>query len=171
MLICEDPPPSLRIGLPTTIRLKTYIDADVERCFDLSRSVDVHLSSLAHTKEHAIAGVRFGLMGLHDTVTWEGVHFGIRQRMTSRIIEFKRPNRFADEMIQGPFKRLRHVHEFISQSSSTLMLDTLMFESRFSVLGRLLDKFVLGRYMRGLLIERNAYIKRIAEKGGGTRLP
>ena len=155
-----------RIDLPT-IRLETYISADAERCFDLSRSVEIHQSSLARTKERAIAGVTSGLMGPDETVTWEGVHFGFKQRLTSRITEFERPSRFTDEMIRGPFKRLRHVHEFIPKGSRTLLLDTMVFESRWSVLGRLLDGLLLAGYMKKLLIERNAYLKQIAEEGGG----
>jgi ligand-binding SRPBCC domain-containing protein len=153
-----------------TIRLETYIDADSERCFDLSRSVEVHTSSLARSKEHVVAGVTSGLMGLNDTVTWEGVHFGIKQRLTSKITQFERPRSFTDEMTKGPLKQLRHVHEFIPQGSGTMMLDTFVFESRLGFLGRLADKLVLTRYMRRLLMERNAYIRRVAEDGPSAKL-
>ena len=147
-----------------TVRLETYINAGAERCFDLSRSIDIHLGSLAHTKERAIAGVTSGLLGLHDTVTWEAVHFGVRHRLTSKVTEFERPNRFTDEMVRGPLKRMKHVHEFIPQGSGTLMSDTFTFESRLSVLGRLADELVLVGYVRRLLMARNAYIKRVGEQ-------
>jgi ligand-binding SRPBCC domain-containing protein len=117
----------------STIRLQTYITADAERCFDLSRSVDIHLGSLARMKERATAGVTSGLMGLSGTVTWEAVRFGVRQRLTSKIIEFERPKCFTDEMTRGSLKQMKHVHEFIPQMSGTLMLDTFTFESRLSV--------------------------------------
>ena len=68
-----------------TIRVETRIEAPVERCFDLARDVDLHRRSLARTGERAVGGVTTGLLGPGDTVTWEGRHFGVRQRLTARI--------------------------------------------------------------------------------------
>ena len=73
------------------IKLETFIRAPVERVFDLARSVDVHTAAAAETIERAVAGVTSGLMELNDEVTWEGTHFGIRQRLTSRITALERP--------------------------------------------------------------------------------
>ena len=58
-----------------TIRLETLIPAPIERCFDLARDIDLHVRSTAHTREVAVAGVRTGLIGPGDEVTWEGIHF------------------------------------------------------------------------------------------------
>jgi ligand-binding SRPBCC domain-containing protein len=102
-------------------------------------------------------------LDLQDTVTWEGVHFGFRRRLTSKITEFERPNRFTDEMVIGPLKKVKHVHEFVPRKSGTLMLDTFVFESRFSFLGWLVDRLLLDGYFRRLLTERNDYIRRAAE--------
>ena len=38
------------------IILKTQIAAPIEKCFDLSRSIDLHLKSMQHTDERAIDG-------------------------------------------------------------------------------------------------------------------
>ncbi|GCE22867.1 SRPBCC family protein [Dictyobacter kobayashii] len=85
------------------IQLETFIQAPLERCFDLSLNVDAHSKSVAKTHERPVAGVMSGMMKLGDTVTWEAVHFGIRQHLTSEITVYKRPTRFTDEMIKGPF--------------------------------------------------------------------
>src|SRR4051812_42582988 len=69
-----------------TIQIETFINASPERCFDLSLSVDLHQHSVAHTHERSIAGVTSGIMKHGDTVTWEAVHFGIKQHLTSKII-------------------------------------------------------------------------------------
>src|SRR5215472_1596290 len=99
-----------------TIYLETMIEAPAERCFDLSISVDTHSSSMSHTRERAIAGVTSGLMSLGDVVTWEAVHFGVKQHLTSKITEYDRPSRFVDEMVQGIFQEITHVHEFLPQA-------------------------------------------------------
>ncbi len=146
-----------------TIRLVTQIDAPVERCFDLARSVDAHTNSAARTRERAVGGATDGLLARGDVVTWQAVHFGVRQRLTVRITELDRPHRFVDELVRGAFRELRHVHEFVEQDGGTRMVDTFAFESPFGPVGRLVNALVLTRYMRAFLCERNTYLKRVAE--------
>jgi len=51
------------------IDLVTRIAAPVERCFDLARSIDLHMASTDRTGEQAIAGITSGLIGLEQEVT------------------------------------------------------------------------------------------------------
>ncbi len=146
-----------------TIHLETLIDASPERCFDLSLSVDLHRHSVAHTHERPIAGVTSGIMRLGDTVTWEAVHFGVKQHLTTKITAYERPRYFIDEMIQGIFREMKHDHAFVSQPSGTLMIDTFTFRAPLGILGRLVDALILTRYIRGLLLTRNRYLKQEAE--------
>lgn len=148
-----------------TIRLETLIAASPERCFDLSLSVDLHRYSVAHTHERPIAGVTTGVMRLGDTVTWEAVHFGVKQHLTTKITAYERPHYFIDEMIRGIFQELKHHHAFIPQPSGTLMIDTFTFQAPLGILGRLVETLFLTRYMRGLLLTRNRYLKQAAEAG------
>jgi hypothetical protein len=83
------------------INIRTVIKAPIERCFDLARDIDFHTQSLSATEERAVAGRTSGLLELGETVTWEGRHFGIRQRLTSKITAYNRPHYFRDSMIAG----------------------------------------------------------------------
>jgi ligand-binding SRPBCC domain-containing protein len=145
------------------ILLETFISASVELCFDLSRNVDVHMNSTSGSSERAIAGVTRGMMEFDDTVTWEAIHFGFRQRLTSRIVAFDRPRLFIDEMQEGAFKRWRHTHLFESRESGTLMIDEVDYSSPFGILGKMVDAIFLKNYMTRFLIKRNDYIKQVAE--------
>jgi ligand-binding SRPBCC domain-containing protein len=145
------------------IRLETYINAPIDRCFDLSLSVDLHRDSVAHTQERPVAGVTSGIMKLGDTVTWEAVHFGIKQHLTSQITAYERPYRFTDEMLKGAFHDITHLHEFVSQPPGTLMIDLFEFHAPLGFLGKLAETLFLTRYMKGLLLTRNRYLKRAAE--------
>jgi ligand-binding SRPBCC domain-containing protein len=145
------------------IRLETCIQAPVERCFDLSLNVDMHRLSTAQTHERPIAGVMTGLMKLEDTVTWEAVHFGIKQHLTSKITACERPHYFSDEMVRGAFQEMKHIHEFVPQPSGTLMIDTFTFRAPLGLLGSLAETLFLTRYMKGLLLTRNRYLKQVAE--------
>ena len=146
-----------------TIRLETLIAASPVRCFDLSLSVDLHRQSVGHTHERPIAGVTTGVMRLGDTVTWEAVHFGIKQHLTSKITAYERPKYFIDEMIQGVFHELKHHHAFVPQPSGTLMIDTFTFRAPLGILGRVAEALVLTRYMQALLVTRNRYLQQVAE--------
>lgn len=107
-----------------TLRIVTRIAAPVDECFDLSRSIDLHLESMIASRERAIAGVTSGLIDDGQEVTWEAHHLGVRWRMTSRITAFDRPHRFVDEMVRGPFATFRH-DEFRAAGHGTVMTDTV----------------------------------------------
>jgi len=146
-----------------TIELTTVIGAPVERVFDLSRSIDLHMDSTARTGERAIGGVVTGLIGLNEEVTWRARHFGIWQELTSRITALERPNYFRDSQVRGAFARFDHDHYFEELSpDQTIMRDRFDFNSPFVPLGVLVDSLILTRYLRALLIERNRVIKEAA---------
>lgn len=151
-------------GMPL-IRLETAINAPIERCFDLSLSVDLHRHSVAHTHERPVAGVTSGVMKCGDSVTWEAVHFGLKQQLTSKITAYERPYRFTDEMVQGIFQEMTHLHEFVPQPLGTLMIDLFTFRAPLGILGRMAEALVLTHYMKGLLLRRNMYLKQVAEAG------
>jgi len=149
------------------IKTDMFIYAPRDICFDVARDIDIHTESTSQTNERAIGGVTSGLIGLNETVTWEAVHFGVKQNLTVRITEFDFPNRFVDEMEKGAFKRFYHVHEFIEKQTGTLMVDTFDYTSPFGIIGRLADRLFLEQYMKEFLIKRNRYIKKIAEERVG----
>lgn len=146
------------------IHLETIVNAPVQTCFDLSRSIDVHTQSTAQTNERAVAGVTSGLIALNETVTWEAVHLGVKWKLTSKITKFDAPYFFVDEMMEGPFKRIYHEHHFVEQTDGTKMIDSFDFTSPLGVLGKMADRLFLEAYMRKFLLIRNEYIKEMAEK-------
>jgi ligand-binding SRPBCC domain-containing protein len=146
------------------IDLETWINAPIGRCFDLSRDIDLHMQSTAHTHEIAVAGVTKGLIGLDEEVTWEATHFGIRQRLTSRITAYRRPFHFRDSQVRGPFRRFDHDHFFSEVDGGTLMRDVFDFESPLGTIGDLANRIYLRRYMTILLERRNKLIKEVAER-------
>ena len=147
------------------IEITTGIQAPIEVCFDLARSVELHLRSTAHTHERVVGGVMTGLIGLNDEVTWEAVHLGVRQRLSSRITIFNRPYHFRDSMVRGTFKRFDHDHFFSHHDGVTTMKDVFDYTSPLGFLGRLADWLVLERYMARLLRTRAEVIRVAAQAG------
>jgi ligand-binding SRPBCC domain-containing protein len=142
------------------------IKAPIERCFDLARSVEVHLAGNEHCGETAVAvgGVTSGLIDMGERVMWRAKHLGVWQRLTSEITAMERPAYFQDTMVRGAFRFMRHDHYFRAlRAGETEMKDLFCFAAPAPILGRLAEIILLRRYMRGLLRERNAAIKQIAE--------
>ena len=144
----------------------TVIQAPIERCFDLARSVEVHLAGNVHCGETAVAlaGVTSGLIGMAQRVTWRAKHLGVWQNLTSEITGLEPPAYFQDTMVRGAFRFMQHDHFFRALSpSQTEMKDVFCFAAPLPVVGRLAEIILLRRYMRALLHERNAVLKQIAE--------
>ena len=146
-----------------TIHLTTFIAAPVERVFDLSRSIDVHKKSLAHTNEQAVAGTVSGLIKQDETVTWKAKHLGKVRVMKVKISSMLAPQSFTDELVNGDFKEMKHEHHFKSIQNGTLMIDLFSFESPYGGLGKMVNYVFLKRYLRKLLERRNQAIKEYAE--------
>lgn len=145
------------------IHHEVYIEAPIHICFDLARNVDVHTVTTAKTKERAIGGVTEGLMQEGDTVTWEAIHLGIKQRLTAKIVEMDIPNSFTDVMVSGAFQSFTHVHTFRKSGNGTVMSDSFTYTSPFGPIGKIADKLFLERYMRNFITIRAMELKKIAE--------
>ncbi len=147
------------------IKLETRIQAGIAICFDLARSIDLHRISTAGTNEIAVDGVTSGLINLDEFVTWQATHFGIRQKLTSKITAFQKPFYFRDEQVKGAFKLIQHDHFFETDGQVVTMKDVFVFRSPFGLLGTLADAILLKAYLTRLLTNRNRVIKDFAESG------
>ena len=145
------------------IKLETKINAPIERVFDLARSIDLHKATMTKYKEKVVAGVTSGLINLNETVTWEATHFGVRQKLTSKITQFDRPRHFRDSMVKGAFTRFDHDHFFEQDSGQTLVKDVFDYDSPLGILGKIADVLFVEKHLREMLEERNQIIKAVAE--------
>lgn len=145
------------------INHRIYIEAPIEVCFDLARNVDIHTETTSRTKERAVEGVTTGLMEKGDRVTWEAIHFRVKQKLTAEIIEMEKPYKFIDIMIKGAFHSFTHLHEFVEQGSGTVMIDKFTYKSPYNIFGKIADNLFLEKYMRRFIENRAIELKKIAE--------
>ena len=145
-----------------TIQISTSIAADITRCFDLSRSIDLHLKSSLQAEE-AIAGITTGLIGAGEQVTWRARVLRVRLKHTSLISKFQPPNYFQDTMLSGAFQYYCHDHRFSEQNGTTQMLDIVDLSAPFGFLGRAIERVWLRKYMTDLIERRANHIKQVAE--------
>lgn len=147
----------------TTINLITRINAPIQTVFDLNRNIDIHKLSISKSKETAIEGITSGLINLNETVKWKGIHFGFYQTHKSLISAMEAPNYFVDEMVEGRFKSFKHQHNFTKELGMVIMEDIIEYETPFGIFGKLFDKMILRSYLTNLIVERNEFIKNLAE--------
>ena len=153
-----------------TIRCEVSVQAPAERCFDLARSVDLHVDSSTGIGARAIGGRRGGLSGEGNETVWSARFFGVRFSMTTRIEGFTFPTRFDDRMTRGLLRRFEHAYRFRPlPDGSCVMSDELMVEAPFGPVGRWMERFYLARRMDELVRLRLEHIKRVAEGDGWRR--
>ena len=145
------------------IHIETFIAAPIQRAFDLMRDAETHVRTTAQTRERSVSGRTTGLFELGDEVTWEAVHFGIRQRLTVRITRCEPPHVFEDQMVRGAFAHFTHVHAFRENGGGTVMVDDFNYAAPFGFVGALAERIILTRYMRRFLEQRANALKEIAE--------
>jgi len=145
-----------------TIHLTTFIEAPVERVFDLSRNISLHKLSMEDTGEEAVAGVTSGLINQEDTVTWKAKHLFKKRFFTSKIIEMKPYEKFTDKMIKGDFVSFSHEHFFKPVENGTIVIDIINFETPYGFFGKLVNQFFLNSYLEKLIVNRNAVINQYA---------
>ena len=152
------------------IKIETDINSPIDIVFDLSRSIDLHRISTQQTNEEAIAGVTSGLIGMNEWVTWRARHFGVYQKLTSRITSFEKPFYFVDEMEKGIFQYFKHEHIFQEIGEQTRMIDVFDYGSPLGIFGKVAYKLFLEEYMRKFLEKRNNTIKAFAESNDWKKI-
>ncbi len=143
---------------------KRTIRASMQRCFDLTRSVDVHVYTSQRIAGKAIAGKTSGLAELNDTTTWSARFFGVRFTLTTKVNSVQAPFEFSERQGRGLFKRFEHDYTLRDLGDDyTELGDTFTFVSPFGWLGSLVDTFILQRVMCKVMESRLEDIKRLAE--------
>ncbi|RZS90871.1 ligand-binding SRPBCC domain-containing protein [Motilibacter rhizosphaerae] len=146
------------------VEVVTLVSAPPDVVFDLELDVDVHSASLSGSGETATTSTGRRTLGLGDEVTLTSRHGGLSWRLTSRVTAYDRPVRFVDEQVRGPFRAMHHEHLFAAlPGGRTRMTDRFTVTAPAGVLGDLVARVVLAPYVRRLLRQRAAHIRRVAE--------
>ena len=147
-----------------TLRTEILVFAPQQRCFDLARSVEMHVLSAKPIGGKAVAGRTAGLSERHDRTTWSARFFGVRFTLSTEITEFDAPHHFADVLCRGMLAHFGHQYTFQPiGAAQTRITDELSFESPLGVLGRLFDRVILRSWMQAAANFRALCLKRIAE--------
>jgi len=143
-----------------TIRLTTWVNAPMERCFLLATSVAFNSASNS-AKVGSGAGVDTFQVG--DTLDRSAWRLGMRISYTSRIEEIRPYSYFKEVMTEGRFRQFEHEHHFTPVDDGTRVRSEVRFIAGPGPLALLLERVLLRRYVMKLLISRHMRLKRTVE--------
>ncbi len=151
------------MGRTFALRGNVVIDAPIERCFQLSTSIDVVALTLGM---RPVEGKLSGMIGPDDQLLWRGWKFGLPQMHETLITGFQAPRFFQDTMGRGRFATFQHDHHFLETQGGTLLEDELRFSMPFWLAGELVGQALMVPHIKGLLRRRFALLKQLAEGDG-----
>ena len=143
-----------------------HINAPADRCFLLSTSIPL-VEQILGMKP--VSGKTTGLVGMGDRLLWRGWKCGLPALHETLITAYDRPNFFQDTMGRGRFRFFQHDHRFEAVDGYTLLLDVVRFSLPLGPLGHEVGKRIVVPHVLGLMQQRFALLKRIAESDDWER--
>ena len=150
------------IPMPT-IHLTTFIAAPIERVFDLSRNLTIYKVFMKNRKETFSSGAASNLIGHGETLTFHAKHFGKTRLVTTRVIDLKKPSSFVHEQVKGDLVHFKHEQHFKSVDNGTIMIDLVDYESPRDMIGKVIGKLYMKKYLEQFMNTRNKLIQQYAE--------
>ena len=91
---------------------------------------------------------------------FEAIKIRRKMRWHSKITFFKEYE-YIDEMLEGPFKKWRHLHKFhnIIDREQTEIIDEVEFELPYSILGRLFEGYAYKQLQNIFEYRKTATVK------------
>lgn len=140
-----------------TIRLTTWVNAPVERCFLLATSrgfspVVKNGVAVPDTTTH-------GSLQIGDELGWK---LGGTDHL-SRIDAIRPYCYFREVMTAGIFRHFEHDHHFAPMDDGTRLRDEVRFSLRMGMLSKVYGATVMRSLLMRMLVDKNIELKRLAE--------
>lgn len=147
----------------SNIHLTKFIEAPVERVFDLTRNLTVLRALFNERKETLHSGAGGNLLEHGETVSIHARHLGKTRMVTLRVTTMQSPLEFTEEQVKGDLENFRHQHHFKAVENGTILIDLIDFGEARGFMGGLLSKLYLKSYLVALTERRNELIRQYAE--------
>lgn len=70
---------------------------------------------------------------------------GLPLRWQSEVVEWDPPHTFIDVQVRGPYKLWHHTHRFVAEGNSTRIVDEILYQLPFGMLGALAHWLMVRR--------------------------
>ncbi len=149
-------------GPMETIRITKMVKAPMDRCFRLSRSIDLQ-RALDGMNDGPMEGPSSGLIGPNDTITWQRRTF-LRVTLLKTSIDVFRPvSYYREVMVKGPYVSYEHEHHFAPFNDGTRIREEIRFTPPTGLMGRIAMRFYLRKRLVRQLEQHLAKLKQVAE--------
>lgn len=145
------------------IHITSFIQAPVDRVFDLSRNLALSKLALKGGKEQILSSSAANLVNAGETITLRAKHLGKTREITSRVTDLELPNGYTEEQIKGDLKSFRHEYHFKKVENGTILIDLVEFEGPRDLLGSIAAKFFLKSYFESIVKKKNELVRQYAE--------
>lgn len=145
------------------IEFNTHIKAPIERCFDLTRSIDFHKLSINPVKEESVAGCTSGLIGHNQHALMQSTLFGLRFSTELKITKFNPPFFLSYEIADSNFHSVVHDYYFYDISEETVMVNHFYYKPKWGLIGELINILFLEKYISRIITKRNDLLREYAE--------
>lgn len=145
-----------------TLRLTTWVNAPVERCFLLATSRGF---SPVVKNGVAVPDTTKGTLQCGDELGW-------KMSGTDHIsrVDMMRPYcHFREVMTAGIFRHYEHDHHFAPMDDGTRVRDEIRFSLRMGPLGKMYGAMVVRSLLMRMLVDKNIELKRLAESAEWQR--
>lgn len=140
-----------------TLRLTTWVNAPVERCFLLATHAE-----LASTQTR-VSRSTGGMLQPGDAISWQLGFSGTRHTYASRVETVRPYTYFREVMVAGIFRHFEHDHHFARMDDGTRIRHEIRFCTRFGPAGRMLGGTILRVSLMKMLVAETTRLKRMAE--------
>jgi ligand-binding SRPBCC domain-containing protein len=145
------------------IHVTTFIAAPVERVFDLSRHLALYRYIFHNKNERFSAASGTNLLSKNETMSINVTHAGKTRVSLLKITDLQKPLAFTEEQVKGDLEKFKHEHHFRQIENGTIIIDYLDFGEPRDIIGKLLGKLYLKKYLEQLVRKRHEVIRNYAE--------
>lgn len=145
------------------IHVTTFINAPIERVFNLSRSLTLSKMAFKSAKEQLLSSSAANMVGAGETITLRAKHLGKTREITARVTDFTLPDGYTEEQIKGDLKSFRHEYHFKKVENGTIMIDLVEYDGPRDLAGSIAGKFFLKSYFENNVKKKNDLIRQYAE--------
>lgn len=146
-----------------SIHLTTFIAAPIERVFDLSRHLAIYKQIFQNRKAQLTSGAASNLLNLGETISVLAKIAGKNRLTMLKLTKLQRPVSFTEEQVKGDLLLYKHEHHFKSVGNGTIVIDMLEYGPPKDMIGRIVAKLYMKKYLEEFIGKRNEMIRNYAE--------
>ncbi len=110
-----------------------------------------------------MAGYTRGLLGLHQRVLTQSNLWGFHFSTEMILTKFTPPFFFSYKIVNSIFKTVEHDYYFYDVSEETVMVNHLYYQTRWGILGEVINVIFLDYYLNHIIAKRNDLLREYAE--------